>query len=150
MVARHVTSLRTTHTYCRVYNPHNNPVWIRRITPIATIEYEPNEHILSPIAEYTSPDHITPPNRTTTTLDVLGIQITNGNLTIDERQQLTELLMRNSDIFATDLSQLSGCTLSKHTIHTKDAPLQQQHSYQHSPAARREIERQTADMLATL
>ena len=60
----------------------------------------------------------------TTTLDDLGIQITNDNLTTDERQQLTELLMRNSDIFATDLSQLSGCTLSKHTIHIGDAPPQ--------------------------
>ena len=56
--------------------------------------------------------------------------------------------MRNSDIFATDLSQLPGCTLSKHTIHTGDAPPQRQRTYQHSPAARREIERQTADMLA--
>ena len=37
-VARHVTLLRTPHTYCRVYNPHNNPVWIRRYTPIATVE----------------------------------------------------------------------------------------------------------------
>ena len=77
----------------------------------------------------------------TTRLDDLGIQITNDNLTTDERQNLTELLMRNSDIFATDLSQLPGCTLSKHTIHTGDAPPQRQRSYQHSPAARREIER---------
>ena len=38
--------------------------------------------------------------------------------------------------------------LSKHTIRTGDAPPQRQRSYQHSPAARREIERQTADMLA--
>ena len=56
--------------------------------------------------------------------------------------------MRNSDIFATDLSQLPGCALSKHTIHTGDAAPQRQRSYQHSPAARREIERQTADILA--
>ena len=53
-VARHVTSLRTPHTYCRVYNPHNNPVWIRQHTPLATVEYEPDEHILTPIAAHTS------------------------------------------------------------------------------------------------
>ena len=60
--------------------------------------------------------------RHTTTLDGLGIQLTNENLTQDERQQLTQLLIRNSDIFATDLSQFPGCTLSKHTVRTGDAP----------------------------
>ena len=84
-----------------------------------------------------------------TTLDDIGIQLTNDNLTQNEQRQLTELLIRNADIFATDLSQLPGCTLSKHTIHTGDAPPQRQHSYKHSPAARKEIERQTADMLTT-
>ena len=84
----------------------------------------------------------------TTTLDHLCIQITNDNLTTDQRQKLTELLMRNSDIFATNLFQLPGCTISKHTIHTGDVPPQRQRSYHHSPAARREIERQTAYMLA--
>ena len=64
----------------------------------------------------------------------------------EEQRHLTELLIRNADIFATDLSQLPRCTLSKHTIHTGDAPPQR--SYKHSPAARKEIERQTADMLA--
>ena len=72
-VARHVTLLHTSHTYYRVYNPHNNPVWIRRYTPIATVEYEHGEHILTPIAAHKFPEHITPPNRMTTTLDDLGI-----------------------------------------------------------------------------
>ena len=112
-VARRVTSLTTPHAYCRVYNPHNNPVWISRYTPIATVEYEPNEHILTPIAAHTSPENSTPPNRTTTTLEDISIQITNDNLTTDEQQQLTQLLMRNSHIFDTDLSQLPECALSQ-------------------------------------
>ena len=27
-VARHITSLHAPHTFCRVYNPKNNPIWI--------------------------------------------------------------------------------------------------------------------------
>ena len=52
----------------------------------------------------------------------LGIQLTNDKFTDDELQQLTELLLRNADIFVTDLSQIRRCTLSKHTIQYRRRP----------------------------
>ena len=46
-VARHVTTLHTSHTFCRVYNSHNNPIWIRRYRRLATLEYVHNDHIVT-------------------------------------------------------------------------------------------------------
>ena len=108
------------------------------------MEYVHNDHIVTSLNTQTNTQTSAQPctnsQRHMTTLDDIGIQLTNDNLNQDEQRQLTELLIRNADIFATDLSQLPGCTLSKHTIHTGDAPPQRQRSYKHSPAARKEIE----------
>ena len=84
-VARHITILHTSHTFCRVYNPHNNPIWIGRYTRLATLEYVHNDHIVKSLNTQTSVQPCTNSQRHMTTLDDIGIQLTNDNLTPDER-----------------------------------------------------------------
>ena len=136
----------TSNTFCRVYNPHTHPIWIRWHASIATIEYVHSDHILTSINAQTPREQFITFNQNMMTLDDLWIQLANDNLNDEEWQQLTEILIRNTDIFATDLSHLPECTLSKHTIRTVDASPQRQRHYNHSSADRREIERQTADV----
>ena len=112
------------------------------------MEHVHNNHVLTSIDTQSPTQHFIKPNDNTTTLHDLGIQQTNDNFTNQKRKQLRNLLVRNANIFSTDLSQLPVCSVSKHTIHTGDAPQQRQRSYKHSSAVRREIDKQTADMLA--
>ena len=147
-VARHVTPLHTSQTYYGVYNTHNTSIWIRKYTSYRHLEHVHNDSVLTSIDAQNPTQHVKKHNDNMSILHDLGITLTNDNVSDHERQQLTDLLTRNEDTFATDLSQLLGCSISKHTIRTRDAPPQRQRSYKHFPAARMKIEKQTADMLA--
>ena len=81
-------------------------------------------------------------------LDDLGIKIENENLTPEQRTQLTKFLAINRNVFAKSLRDLEGTDVMKHVIDTGDAPPQRQRGFRHSPAAKKEIERQVEEMLS--
>ena len=76
----------------------------------------------------------------------LGIKLEN-ELDADQQAQLKHLVAANADIFAKSIADLPGTDLHYHTIDTGDAPPKRQRGYKHSPVAKKEIERQTQEML---
>jgi len=64
-----------------------------------------------------------------------------------KKEQLVAFLCNNRDLFASDISELPGTDVVTHTIHTGDAVPIRQRAYIHSPAARKEIDRQIDHLL---
>ena len=77
----------------------------------------------------------------------LGIDLSNANLTSEQKHKLLLFLGKNSDIFALQNSSI-GCTdLHFHKIETGASPPVRQRPYRQSPQAREEIEKQIQEML---
>lgn len=152
MVARALIDAHKTMGVCKVLNPSNAIVTLRRNLPLAKIEgvaaletdlaapYEANT--INEEAQFENGD-----SRPPRSVDDLGIKLDNTNLTPLQHEQLHHLINRNVDVFATSLSELPGTTLHYHEIDTGDAPPQRQRTYRHSPIAKKEVEKQTKEML---
>jgi transposase InsO family protein len=77
----------------------------------------------------------------------IGCHITRENLTEDQYQELLKLIAKNSDLFATDLSQIGHTTFIKHKIHKiSDKPIRQR-PYQTSPMKKRIIQQHVEALL---
>ncbi|CAC5407329.1 unnamed protein product [Mytilus coruscus] len=85
-------------------------------------------------------------NKSQSVVKELGIQI-NENLDMYEKQQLTELLTRNRQIFAKDISELGKTEYNYHRIDTGDAPPVQSMPYRQTPQMREETEKHIDMML---
>jgi len=164
LVARSINVPRDSKLVCRVLNPTNDVVHLRKRQPIAQLEMIDNADIIelpldffdfskksTPVAEaaINTLDGAPPSSRETphVTMGDLGIKIENDDLTPGEKKQLSELIESNSDLFASGLDKLPGSNLAPHVIDTGDARPIRQRAYNHPPAVRRVIERETADML---
>ena len=54
-------------------------------------------------------------------LEQIGVRLDNEALTMEEKEELKDLLINNKDLFATDMSQLVECSsLPPCEIHIKD------------------------------
>jgi len=161
LVARSLNIPRDRQVVCRVLNPTNDIVRLRKRQPIAQLEKIDQQNITElPHDFFDFSSKPTKPSYVINTLDTtaqndrprtkisdLGITIDNDNLTSEEKQQLTELIESNSDLFASSLDQLPGCDLEPHVIDTGNARPIRLRPYTHPPAVRRIIEQETADML---
>ncbi|CAG2250991.1 unnamed protein product [Mytilus edulis] len=76
----------------------------------------------------------------------LGIKI-NENLNADQRKQLTELLSRNRNVFAKDITELGKTSYHYHRIDTGNAPPVQSMPYRQTPQMRQETEKHIDIML---
>ena len=79
-------------------------------------------------------------------LSDLGIKIDN-NLNQDQLTQLKGLIASNRDVFAKTIADLPGTDVHYHKIDTGDAAPKRQRCYKPSPIAKKEIERQTQELL---
>ena len=76
-------------------------------------------------------------------LEQIGIKLDNDTLTIEEKEELMDVLIDNKDLFATDISQLVECSsLPPFEIHLRDQKPIRQRSYRQTPEAKAEIRRQ--------
>ncbi|CAG2216712.1 unnamed protein product [Mytilus edulis] len=76
----------------------------------------------------------------------LGIKI-NENLNANQRKQLTELLSRNRNVFAKDITELGKTSYHYHRIDTGNAPPVQSMPYRQTPQMRQETEKHIDIML---
>ncbi|VDI33119.1 Hypothetical predicted protein, partial [Mytilus galloprovincialis] len=76
----------------------------------------------------------------------LGIKM-NENLNANQRKQLTELLARNRNVFAKDITELGKTSYHYHRIDTGDAPPVQSMPYRQTPQMREETEKHIDIML---
>ena len=80
-------------------------------------------------------------------LQDLGIEVNNKNLTESQKRKLRKFLEDNTDAFALGLEDLPGTTEGYCHIETGDTPPIRQRASRPSPQAREEISNQTQDML---
>ena len=109
---------------CRVLNPTNQIIKLKKGRPMAQLEVVDETNIKaipegSDVKEYinTLNDNRQSEQVSTSTdnpskiLDDLGIKISNEKLSNDQRKQLENLLVKNADVFAKNLKELQGTTL---------------------------------------
>jgi predicted aspartyl protease len=77
----------------------------------------------------------------------LGVNVATDILTESEQEELLELVGRNRDIFATDISELGCYKGYQLKIDTGDATPVKSRFYRASPEQKREIERQVKELL---
>ena len=77
----------------------------------------------------------------------IDFDLSQSDLTPDQKQHFTSFLNKNRNIFATSLSELGCSNLNVHTIDTGDANPVSQRFYRQSPKIREETERQIQDLL---
>jgi len=142
-MARAIVPVHNNSSFCRVLNPTNATVYLKRHTPLGITSSLP----INAVCEYTkstSPQP-TPLIDSSTQLQELqakGLQVDATGFSDAQRDQLIALLYANRDLFTSDLSELPGTDVMTHTIDTGDARPIRQRPYRHSVEARKEIDRQ--------
>ena len=146
-VARSLVCPKNGRAVCRILNPTNELITLNKDRILATIQQIDDKDIQSQEDSYHRPDVTEEEIEELHTLSDLGIELENTNLTETQKQQLVRLLVTNKDLFAKSLSDMPGTNLHYHKIDTGDAAPCRQRSYKHSPEAKKEIERQTQEMM---
>ncbi|HSN24512.1 MAG TPA: reverse transcriptase family protein, partial [Methylomicrobium sp.] len=145
MVARAAIDPRNEHIPCRVLNPTQDTITLRKGTCIGT---------LSPVASIAAAQSTsveatqTPPvSEMRSTLENMGISFDTTSVTGNDLDTLIKLLYDNRDVMATSIKDLPGCDVMKMHIDTGDHPPVRSRGFRHSPADRAEISRQVKEML---
>jgi hypothetical protein len=169
-VAKILVEPRGNRSICRILNPTNQILRLRRNLPIAIAQpvdinlisvfdtmddkIRSDVHKQSQNEESQSTHSINNDNYSINeihvdnkTLNDIGLTLDNENLTTTQKQRLTDLLQNNSDLFAQGLVDLPGTTLYHYHIDTGDATPIRQRPYRPSSRAREEIAKQTQEML---
>ena len=156
-VARAVVTPRDGTVLCRVLNPTNTSVKLRRKSVVATLEPVDNDNILpfddSKIDETTplATDHRGDSSTVRSANDVLnevGIDLTNCELPPADKIAFGEFLAANRDVFAKDMSELGCTTAYTHDIDTGDSAPQRRRLYRHPPHIKKEIESQLDELIS--
>src|SRR5207248_98888 len=158
LVARVLVQPTGKHSICRILNPTNQILNLRKHLPIANIQLIDVNSITSYDVDNinhidgvtrtklqtqqnknTSKQTTLKTDKTKKTLADIGLSLDNDNLTGDQKQRLTALLQDNADLFAQSLSDLPGTNLYEYKIDTGDAAPIRQRPYRPNPQARDEI-----------
>ncbi|CAC5358198.1 unnamed protein product [Mytilus coruscus] len=129
----------------RTLNPTGLSIKIRRNMKVAKA-FEIDKNGILTLDENETRDKSVQINKLQSVVKELGIQI-NENLYMFEKQQLTELLTRNRQVFAKDISELGKIEYHYHRIDTGDAPPVQSMPYRQTPQMREETEKHIDIML---
>ena len=146
-VARSLVCPKDGKAVCRILNPTNEPITLKKDRILATIQHIDNKDIQSQDDSNHRPNVTEEEIEDLHILDDLGIKLENEKLSETQKQQLVRLIVTNKDLFAKSLGDMPGTDLHYHKIDTGDASPCRQRSYKHSPEAKKEIESQTADMM---
>ena len=132
---------------CKVMNPTDKPISLRRNTPIGTIA----PAIVAAVGKGKQPPQQATAEPTLeamqSALTAKGISLADTALKGNELDELIKLLYGNIDIMAATLAELPGTDIMRHRIDTGDSPPVRKRAYRHSPADKEEINRQVNEML---
>ncbi|CAC5419072.1 unnamed protein product [Mytilus coruscus] len=142
--------IRNNKSFLQILNPTNAKVRLSKHTNIGKFSEIQENSITSEITENTvdinSIDKDTQnQNSEEKYIEIaqsLNFDFSNSHLTSEQKHKLMVMLGTNTDVFATNLSEL-GCTdLSSHRVETGDAPPVRQRFYGQSPAIKAEASKQ--------
>ena len=158
-LARCIVSPKSPTVLCKVLNPTLASVYLKKHSKIGTIEPvdvdSNNVHKQTVNVIETNTDKNGGSKNTSKTnfqspeeiLNELGIKIEKDSLSEGDYFKLVNFLAKNQDVFAKSLADLPGTDLILHKIDTGDAPPFRQRMFRTTPEARKEISRQTEEML---
>ena len=158
-LAKSIVSPTNNCTVCKIMNPTGVARFLRRKTPLGIIRdlRIDNVTVISDSNSESSPDtrqRNSGQNAEVTREEKLrqlsdkGISLQLNSLTTDEFHQLTDLLFRNIDLFATNMHDLVGTKVKLMHIDTEDAKPIRLRPYSQSPEMQRQMERLIDGMLS--
>ena len=151
-MAKCLVSPTKHETFCKVMNPTQAAVVLKRNTRLGTIQPIGNNEIfaLGDSTETSIPNIKTDKNlslkEAEEIISELGIKIGREHLSDQEYCNLTKFLAQNQDLFAREMVDLPGTDVMKVKIDTGDAKPVHSRQFRVSPEDRREIDRQVLEM----
>ena len=148
-----------TRSLCRVVNVGDLPKFIKRGTPIATVSYLPideqhNSHLLRPSDQLGQPkcfsitEETLPPHKSRVeALEKIGLSFSESVLTGNDLHELSELLFRNIDLFATDEMSLPGANITPHKFEMDTNRIIHTKQFRQPPHLTAELKRETQKLL---
>ena len=152
-LAKAIVNPTKNRTVCKVLNPTNEPVFLRRRAVLATIQSLTADDICSVtdaeshlISESTNEEPTTLKER----LEAIArkeIHLERNEMTEEQFEQLSKLIYKNLDLFATELTDLVGTDIVTHNIDTGDSPPIRKRPYRNSPQITRELKKKVQELL---
>ena len=142
-------------TVCKVLNPTNVPILLKRRTTIAVIEHYPIDYIS--VIEDTVPNDIVSGRMADPVISMTeqklaikkkGISLDQNDLTDAQFERLVHLIYMNLDLFATSMQDLVGTDVVRMDIDTGDAAPIRKRPYRQSPQIMQEMRKQVEEMEA--
>ena len=141
MGARCVATQNKGNAHIQVVNPTQEPINIPRNLTIGLASPVNRRNVLSLQETRNFHKHQSPKKP-------INFDLSNSDLTVEQKRQLQTLLNNFRDVFAADSSELGRTNVYKHDIELVDgAPPVRSRPYRTSPAMQKEIDRQIEQML---
>lgn len=143
MVARSLVDTANSKLPCRVLNPTDKPIMLKRKAPVG---------VLAPVNAITQSNINKPVQQTVSlvemkrALDAKKISFEGTAMQGKDLEALIKLLYNNIDLFATSLSEMPGTDVMLHRIDTGNSPPIRKRAYRHAPADKIEIAKQVEEM----
>lgn len=128
----------------QVMNPSDKDVVIFNNKPLASASVITNESVFS--LESSVTHSVTTPSSDDKSSE-LSFDLSQSDLSDNQRGILRTFLNQNKNVFANDLSELGHTEVAYHSIDTADASPMRQRFYRQSPEVKAETERQIQEML---
>ena len=152
-MAKCLISPRDHETFCKVLNPTQASVYIKKNTRLGIIQPVHNDEIfaLNDSNKENNNNKIKETNISLKTAEdivkELEIPIHKEHLSEEEYGELIEFLAKNQDLFAKSIVDLPGTDVMYYKIDTGDAKPVQSRTFRLSPNDKKEVERQIELML---
>jgi len=150
-LARAIVIPKFNRTVCKLLNPTESHVFLKRRTVLASIQ-EISIDSVNVIDDKVLPTPTSgkkPDVPFTEQLEVIrskGINLEQNSLNEEEFRRLVNLIYHNTDLFATGMRDLVGTDVVSHDIDTGDAKPVRKRAYRQSPHMMRELEKQVLEM----
>jgi len=136
-LARSIVTPKGNRTVCKVLNPTNAGVFLKRRTVIASIQKISIDSVTVVDDNWNDIQDNTEKSVSLEgqleSFSQKGIKLEKSSLTDDEYRQLVGLIYQNVDLFATGMKDLVGTDIVKHEIDTGDARPIRKRTYRQSP-----------------
>jgi len=151
-LAKAIVLPQQNKTVCKLLNPTNAPIFLRRRSTVAVINKLSVDsiNVIDDSAPQTKDGCETETSCLDEQLKVIeqkGIKIDRSKLSTEQFTKLTALLYNNRDLFATGMRDLVGTDVMYHSIDTGNADPVRKRAYRQSPEMMKEMKRQVGEMV---
>jgi len=150
-LARSIVTPKGNRTVCKVLNPTNAGVFLKRRTVLASIQKISIDSVTVVDDNWNNTqdniDKFVSLEGQLESISQKGIKLEKNSLKDEEYRQLVGLIYQNVDLFATGMKDLEGTDIVRHEIDTGNARPIRKRTYRQSPLMMREMEKQVDEML---